>query len=147
MSARNNVNYLMVTGLLFTLASCGGSDGGSSKKRQEVNTICEDVNCLSSVNWKIMLPGRSFPDKSRIDINGTTVLNECVSKQKYMIDRSTDPQSLTLENYYVPKRGELKIDVIDMGYDCDSYSTFISSDKLNFEFVKGAAYSEIQITL
>lgn len=146
MSYRKNLTNIMFIGLCLTLASCGNDNKKSSSKK-ELNTICEDVNCLSSVNWKIMLPGRSFPDKSRVDINGTTVLNECVSKQKYMIDRSTEPQSMVLENYYVPKRGELKIDVIDMGPDCGSYSTFISNDKVNFEFVKDALYSEIQINL
>ncbi len=146
MSYRKSLTNIMFIGLCFTLASCG-NDNKKSSSTKELNTICEDVNCLSSVNWKIMLPGRSFPDKSRVDINGTTILNECVSKQKYMIDRSSEPQSLVLENYYVPKRGELKIDVIDMGPDCGSYSTFISNDKVNFEFVKDSVYSEIQINL
>ncbi|MCM2348763.1 MAG: hypothetical protein NDI69_02000 [Bacteriovoracaceae bacterium] len=146
MSFRTNFNYVMITGLLFTLASCG-NDSKKSRSRQELNTICEGISCLSSVNWKIMLPGRSFPEKSRVDINGTTVLNECVSKQRYMIDRSTDPESLTLENYFVPKKGDLKIDVIDMGPDCSSSSTFISNDRVHFDYVKGVTYSEIQINL
>lgn len=147
MSFRISFNLVMITGLLLTLASCGNDSKKSSTAKAPLSTLCEDVDCLSSVNWKIMLPGRSFPEKSRVDINGTTVLNECVAKQKYMIERSVEPQFLMLENYYIPKRGELKIDVIDMGADCESYSTFISNDKVHFEFVKGASSSEIQISL
>ncbi len=129
--------------LLLTLASCGNNDKSSKKQGPET---CSDIDCLSSVNWKINLQGRTFPDKSRVDINGTTVVNECVSKQKFAIDRSTEPQSITLENYYVPKRGELKIDVIDLGH-CDSESTFISDDKVNFDVVKGVTSNEILINL
>lgn len=120
--------------MLLTLVSCG-SDNKSSGS-QEQNAVCE--NCITSANWKILLPGRSFPDKSRVDINGTTVLNECVSKQKYMINRSSDPQELYLDNFYVPKRGELKINIVDLGSDCDSESTFFENSNVEFEETKGA---------
>jgi|GEM_PF-1472111 len=146
MSFRKNLNLIMLSGLVV-LASCGNKDDKKSSATQELNTICEDISCVSSVDWKIMLPGRSFPDKARLDINGTTVLNECVSKQNYFIDRMTEPQSITLDGYYVPKKGELKIDVIDLGSDCSSYSKFISNDKVPFTFIKGVDNSEIHILL
>lgn len=143
MSTRKNLTMIVAGSLLLSLASCGNNDKSSKKQGPET---CSDIDCLSSVNWKINLQGRTFPDKSRVDINGTTVVNECVSKQKFAIDRSTEPQSITLENYYVPKRGELKIDVIDLGH-CDSESTFISDDKVNFDVVKGVTSNEILINL
>lgn len=144
MSTSKHFKVLLAGSLLLTLVSCGKDD--SSKSRSKVQS-CEDVDCLTSVNWKIVLQGKSFPDKSRVDINGTTILNECVSKQKYAIDRSTQPESLYLENYAVPKRGDLKIDVIDMGLDCASESTFISNDKVDFEVSKTAGQTEILISL
>lgn len=144
MSTSKHFKVLLAGSLLLTLVSCGSED--NSKSRSKVPT-CEDINCLTSVNWKIVLQGKSFPEKSRVDINGTTVLNECVSKQKYAIDRTADPETLYLENYEVPKRGDLKIDVVDMGSDCDSESTFISNDKVEFEVTKTAGVSEVLISL
>lgn len=150
MSFRKNLNLFMLIGLV-ALASCGKKDHkkSSSKPRQELelNTICEDISCVSSVDWKILLPGRSFPDKTRLDINGTTILNECISKQSNFIDRTSEPQTVTLEGHYVPKKGELKIDVIDLGSDCSSFSKFISNDNVPFTFIKGANTSEIHILL
>lgn len=137
-------NLLPLT-LLLAFVSCG-SDNKSSSSAQD-NSICSEVDCLSSINWKIQLQGRAFPDKARVDVNGTTVLNECVSKQKYSIDRSAEPQNLMLENFYVPKRGEVKINVVDLGSDCDSESSFIANDNVDFEVNKGVAGSEILINL
>jgi hypothetical protein len=145
MSTSKNLQILLAGSLLLTLASCGNESKSNSGR--QMNPICSEINCLSSVNWKIVLPGRSFPDKARVDVNGTTVVNECVSKQKYLIDRSADPQMLYLDNYTVPTKGDLKIDVIDMGSDCDFESTFISNDKVDFEVSKSSGLTEILITL
>lgn len=145
MDIRKNLGMVLASGLLLTLASCGGN-GKSSRVSTQADPVCEDVSCLSSVNWKIILNGKVFPDKSRVDINGTTVLNECVSKQKYSIDRYSVPQILALDNYIIPKRGDLKIQVMDLGR-CDSESTFISDDNVNFELVKGVDVSEVVIHL
>lgn len=145
MDIRKKISVVLASGLLFTLASCGGNSK-SSRVSTQVDPVCEDVSCLSSVNWKIILNGKVFPDKSRVDINGTTVLNECVSKQKYMIDRYSVPQFLSMDNYIVPKRGDLKIQIMDLGH-CDSESTFISDDNVNFELVKGVDVSEVVIHL
>lgn len=144
MSARKNLNLLIAGSLLLTLVSCGEK---SSSHKKQAETCGDGISCLSSINWKIQLQGKSFPDKARVDINGTTVLNECVSKQKYSIDRSAEPQNLYLENFYVPKRGELKINVIDLGHDCASESTLISDDNVEFEVTKATDVSEILINL
>jgi len=144
MGLRNNLSFLITGTLLLTLASCGNDKKSSS--RQEVNPVCSEIDCLSTVNWKIQLQGRAFPDKARVDINGTTVLNECVSKQKYSIDRYTEPQSIYLDNFYVPKKGELKINVVDLGR-CDSETSFIFDPDVNFDVVKFGSSNEIHINL
>lgn len=145
MSARKKLSFLLAGSLLLSLASCGNHDSKSSSSPKA--ETCGEVDCLSSVNWKILLQGKTFPDKARVDINGTTILNECVSKQKYAIDRHAEPQQLLLENFYVPKRGEVKINVVDLGRDCHSESSFIQDDNVEFEVTKDAGVSEIVINL
>jgi hypothetical protein len=130
---------------LFLLVACG--DKNKSKSQNEINAACTEIDCLSSVNWKILLRGQSFPEKVRLDVNGTTVLNECVSKQKYYIDRSSDPEMLLLENYYIPKRGQLKIELYDLRGDCGSEEKIISNDDVSFELDKFSNDSEIVINL
>ncbi len=145
MDFRKSISIVMMSGLLFTLASCGNKD--KSKSTPQADSLCAEIDCLSAINWKIQLQGKSFPDKSRVDINGTTVLNECVSKQKYSINRDASPQILYLENFYIPKRGDLKINVIDMGPDCHTESSFLTDDNVEFELTKDLGISEIVINL
>lgn len=145
MESRKILNRVVVSTLLLSLVSCGNEE--KSKSGQQLNQGCAEMDCLSSINWKIQLHGKSFPEKSRIDINGTTVLNECVSKQKYMINRESSPQSLYLESFYIPKRGDLNIDVVDMGTDCHSESSFISDKNVEFELTKEMEVSELVINL
>ena len=78
--------------VLLTLVSCGENKKNSS--RNEINPICTE-NCSNTMDWKISLPGRSFPVKSRVVINDAVVLDECLHKQKYAIDRQSSPESLT----------------------------------------------------
>lgn len=133
--------------LMIILTSCGGKKNNSNAIKQEVNPVCSDMNCLTSANWKIFIPGKSFPFKTRVDINGSTVLNECVSKQKYSIDRIADPEVLVLENYFVPKRGSLKIDIVDLGYDCENETPFITNNNVDFEFTKNGNLAELIVNL
>ncbi len=94
-----------------------------------------------------MLQGKAFPDKTRVEINGVTVLNECLSKQKYSINRSAEPQNIFLDNFYVPKKGEIKINVFDLGLDCLSESSLIADENVQFEVTKTDNSSEIEIIL
>lgn len=123
--------FFSLCSLVFLTVSC--SEKSSPSSSQEVNSICAGVDCLTSANWKIYLPGREFPNKSRVEINGASVLNECIPKQKYVIDRGADPQRIDINNYYVPKIGELKIDIIDLGADCDSETMFLSNSNVIFD--------------
>ncbi len=145
MGTSKTLNLVVMGSLLFGAMSCGNES--KSKSRRTVNPVCSGVGCLSSINWKLLLEGRSFPSKSRIDINGTTILNECVSKQKYFIDRSTAPEALVLPDFTMPKRGELAIDIIDMGDDCAQESVFFSDDNVEFEFTKSGDANEVLIVL
>lgn len=146
MSFKKSSQLLVASSLLLTLVSCG-SDNGSSSPRREVNPICSEVDCMSTIDWKIQLQGRAFPDKTRVDINGETVLNECVSKQKYAIDRSGETEVLRLENFYVPQRGALKMEIIDLGADCGSYTSVLANEDVDFEVQKTSGRSEIHINL
>lgn len=120
------------------------SENNSKKKSQ---LTCSDIDCLSSIDWKIMLQGQSFPEVARVDINGVTVINECFTKQKYMIDRSAVPEVLNLENFSIPARGQLKVEVFNMGSDCSFEEVLISNDDVEFEVTKNEDKSVVQVVL
>ena len=130
---------------LFGLISCGPDSVSRSSK--EANPVCSEIDCLSTATWKMTLQGRSFPDKTKLVINNETILNECLMKQKYSVDRSTSPESIKLESFFIPKRGELSIAIFDMGSDCTQDSEFISEKDVQFDAVKTAEGQEILINI
>ena len=144
MKTRKKLGPFVLGSVLLTLASCGGD--GKKSDRSIYGAVCSEISCLSSVNWKIVMQGRNFPEKSRIDINGATVIDECIPKQKFVIDRLPDPQSIYLENYYIPKVGELKIAVIDLG-QCDTETSYLSDENVNFEVMNKDDSMEVFISL
>lgn len=129
----------------FSLQSCGKKT--ESKSYKVTDSVCSTLDCLSTADWNISLPGRSFPEKTRVEINGTSVINECISKQRYSINRSSEIQSLYLDNYLVPKKGELKIEIFDLGRNCDSESLFSADNDVEFEFSKTKDLALISISL
>lgn len=147
MNVRKNLTLLAVSSLILTLASCGNDSKSSRKQAPEVNPICDSINCMSSINWKIVLQGQVFPENTRVDINGETVLDECMGKQQYQINRSAAPMSLTLDNFYVPRSGAANIKVIDQGWDCRQEITFLSVENAQFEVVKSSGMREILFNL
>jgi hypothetical protein len=144
MTRKKVLSIIFTLSFLGSLASCGNNHHATSDSSL---STCDEVSCLSSVNWKILLPGRSFPEKTRIDINGSTILNECVSKQKYAVDRTKEPEMLYLDNFFVPTPFELKIDVFDLGHDCQNESLVLANDKVDFEVSKVLGVTEIIISL
>lgn len=145
MSLKNCSFLIFGSLLIISLIGCGNKT--KSRSQSEVNPVCSEIDCLSSINWKILLRGQSFPEKTRLDVNGTTLLNECVSKQKYVIDRTSDPEILLLENFYIPKKGELKIDLFDLGSDCGAETKILSNEDVSFSVEKSSGRSEIVILL
>jgi hypothetical protein len=141
---RNLMVCLMVLSTL-SLMSCGHEKSSQSSK--EINTVCEEMDCLSKVNWKILLQGKSFPAKSRIMINNETVINECFFKQKYSIDRSTNPESIVLENFQMPTKDRVSFSIYDMGEDCSQNIEFLVSDDIPFETSKTTSGIEVLINL
>jgi hypothetical protein len=148
MSIRKNLTLLSLSTLMLVFSACSNEKNKSSHAQlNEVRSTCEGLECLSSVNWKISLQGHMFPSKSRVEINGNTVLDECLSKQESRIDREAAPQNLVIENYLVPKQGEVKIEIFDQGWDCSQNLSFISKENVEFVFVKGSLANEIEINL
>lgn len=132
---------------LFALMSCGADGDSKSSKRQAQND-CETLSCLSSVNWKVFLQGRSFPSKSRVEINDQIVLDECLTKNQFEIDRTGEPQSLTLTSYQVPT-DEVKISISDLGScEREAETSFLSQENVPFDLVKsGEGVFEVLINL
>jgi hypothetical protein len=146
MSNFNIFKVITLFCLVLSLASCGKSTS-SSKKASEKNPVCAGIDCLSSIDWTIYLNGQDFPDRARIDVNGVTVLDECLGKQHYKISRFAKPQYLKLEDFRIPKRGEVRIHIVDQGYDCGIEKTVVFKENVSFEIVKNNLGSEIVINL
>lgn len=138
---------MMASTLLLSLVSCGNKKSNSKTSGSVVNTVCDNINCMSSIDWKIFLQGQVFPKKSRLEINGETVLDECLSKQQYRIDRESAPQSITLGGFIVPKQGQVRLRIVDQGWDCSDERTFIQKENVPFEVVKTITGREIVINL
>lgn len=149
MSARISLKIATLATLLALGTACGDKNSSSSAnvRKPQQNAVCEGIDCLNSITWKLVLQGNVFPEKTRVEINDNTVLDECHSKQQYSIDRASAPQSLTLENYVVPRRGHVKIHIVDQGHDCTSEHTFYSKKDVDFEVVKSALGQQVLINL
>src|SRR5690554_2042047 len=123
------MSLLSLTAALLLTVSCGGKDSSSSsspkqKKGVELNTVCDRLECLSTVDWRLILQGQNFPEKTKLIIDNETVLDECLGKQQYSVNRSTAPMSIRLDNYKVP-RGPINIKIVDQGWDCRQHTTFL----------------------
>ncbi len=138
------VNAALSLGLLFTLASCGGDSNGSSSRKPAIDQL------VTSADWKILLEGRSFPNKAMVAVNGEVVVNECADKQTYFINRESNPQVLPMANYLVPTGTTVKVAVTDMGDDCSSDgddSDFVPAADMDFEMTKDGAHAEVTVRL
>ncbi len=131
------MNVVASGALLLTLVSCGDHSSSSSNRRPAVDQL------ITSANWKILLEGKSFPDKTMITVNDEVVVNECADKQTYFIDRESNPQSLSMNDYKVPSSSAVKIEVTD----CDADTAFLPAAEVPFELSKNGNHAEIIIHL
>jgi len=152
MKASQKFFLMMLVCCIFTIGACSNEKKSSTSLRPKTqdsqkDPVCVGFKCLSSIDWKILLYGKNFPDKVRMDINGVTVLDECLGKQQYSIDRFSTPQSLFLEDYFVPRSEKIKIHVLDLGLDCSTEESFIYDEEVAFDVTKGDLGQELIITL
>ncbi|MGE3610619.1 MAG: hypothetical protein AB7I27_13595 [Bacteriovoracaceae bacterium] len=136
---------LIITSFL-TLMSCGDNHKKSHLKAPQV----ESDAIISNINWKIQFPGKHLPDNLLLEINGNTLLDECSggkSKSMVKVDRFSNPMEMKIDNYFMPKRGDLKIEVKDLGIDCSSETSFIKNDDVQFSILKDLNSSELLIEL
>lgn len=147
------MNFKMVTlfAILVVTSACSKDNNKSAAAAPtpdaQTAPKCTGLECMESVNWKLLLQGQMFPVKTRVEINGATVLDECLGKQQFEIDRDAAPQSLTLEKYLVPKIGQVKIHMFDMGHDCSTETSFYSNENAKFDIVKTATVAEVVFNL
>ncbi|MES2525655.1 MAG: hypothetical protein V4598_01155 [Bdellovibrionota bacterium] len=135
------LNAALSAGLLFSLVSCGGDSNGSSKRGPAVDQL------VTSADWKILLEGRSFPNKAMVTVNDEVVVNECADKQTFFINRESNPQTLPMANYLVPTADSVKIEITDMGENCDAESSFFSGTDVPYEMTKDGAHAEVIVRL
>jgi hypothetical protein len=138
--------WLLLAFFSLSLVSCGDNNESSSKVSSKT---CEELNCLSSISWKIIASGFDFPQKARLSLDGETLLDECETKQKYSITRDAQPQFLNLEQFHIPQKENMKIEIFDKGEDCSMDEKVYSHEKLSYEWQKNArdSISEIIISL
>ncbi|MFA5582853.1 MAG: hypothetical protein WDA09_01460 [Bacteriovoracaceae bacterium] len=136
MSKRNSLSLLSLSVLLMMVA-CGSDSSSSSKEKKgvELNTVCDRLDCLTSVDWKLVLQGQNFPEKTKLIIDNETVLDECLGKQQYSVNRSTAPMTISLEYFKVPQ-GPINIKIVDQGWDCRSHTTFLDKRGVSYELEK-----------
>lgn len=137
---------LLISSSLLILASCGENDKSSSHTAQ----LVQKDPVITNINWKINFPGKHLPDNLLLEVNGSTLLDECSggkAKSIVKVDRGSSPMSLSIPNYYMPKRGELAIEVKDLGVDCGSETEFVKNENVEFEVLKNLIESELVINL
>lgn len=134
-------NVVISAALLLTVVSCGDKSS-SSKRAPSVDPL------VTSADWKIILEGKSFPANAMVAVDDEIVVNECADKQSYFINREMEPQQLPLQNYKVPLKATVKIEVTDMG-DCSgrSESSFLSNSETHYEMTKDGAHADIVVRL
>jgi hypothetical protein len=149
MNFQKSLKVTAICTVLVVAFGCGNDKKHSSKSSRQAQDCSsnDNISCLSTVDWKISLLGKSFPSKARVEINGETVLNECVSKQQFKINRSAEPQFLAIPNYVVPAEGKVKIVISDMGADCATETEMIKENNAHFEVVKVAEKKEVHFNL
>lgn len=136
------LNTVVSAGLLLSIVACGGNDSGSSKRKPAIDQL------ITSADWKIVLEGRSFPNKAMVFVNDEVVVNECADKQSYFIDDET--QSITMKGYKVPAGKTVKIEIADHGDDCTTDSddsTFLPATDKDYELTKNGAHAEVLVRL
>lgn len=136
MSKKTSLSLLSLSALLLTVA-CGSDSSSSSKEKKgvELNTVCDRLECLTSVDWKLVLQGQNFPEKTKLIIDNETVLDECLGKQQYSVNRASAPMSISLEYFKVPQ-GPINIKIIDQGWDCRSHTTVLDKRGVSYALEK-----------
>lgn len=138
------LNVVTSTALLLSVVSCGDHSSGSKSRTPAIDQL------ITSADWKIVLEGRSFPNKALVAVNEEVVVNECADKQSYFINREANPQVLPMSNYLVPTKETVRIEVVDLGEDCTSEeddSSFLPATEKDFELTKNGAHAEVLVRL
>jgi hypothetical protein len=137
------LNVVATAGLLLSIVSCGEHNKSSSHRAPAVDPL------ITNADWKILLEGRSFPNKAMVVIDDQIVVNECSNKQSYFIDRDSNPQSLTMKNFLVPTTATVKVEVVDLGRSCsdESDDSKFHDGQTHYELTKDGAHAEVLIRL
>ncbi len=136
------LNTVISAGLLLSIVSCGDKSSNSSSREPAIDQL------ITSADWKIVLEGRSFPNKSMVAVNGEVVVNECADKQTYFINHETN--ILPMNGYSVPTKNTVTIEVTDLGEDCGSDaddSSFLPAVEKDYEITKNGAHAEVTVRL
>jgi hypothetical protein len=137
------LNVVTSGALLLSIVSCGDHSSSHSRK-PAVDQL------ITSADWKIILEGRSFPNKAMVAVDDAIVVNECADKQSYFINREANPQVLPMNGYSAPTGHTVKIAITDLGEDCSSDaddSSFLPETNKDYDMTKDGAHAEVVVRL
>jgi hypothetical protein len=129
----------------FTVTGCGEEKKKVTQK--ELNPICSEADCSLTSTWKIFMSGKSFPVKTRLDMNGVTVLDECAGKQKYHVSRGYQTEMILLEYFYLPLDQKISVELFDRGEHCDELTSVLSLQDVAYEVKKDQGVNAVHIHL
>ncbi len=129
------LNLALASSLLFAVAC--GKDSSSSSKKKAIQPVTKQL-----MDWRISMVGKNYPAKASVDINGTTVANECLDKSPVKVDRSVEPQVLTVK-FDAPTAGKVQIVVSD----CDANVEVVNDKNVQFSIVKTGETKTVVVNL
>lgn len=129
----------------LTMTGCG--DERKKVTQKELNPICSEADCSFTSTWKIFMPGKSFPVKTRLDINGVTVLDECAGKQKYQVSRGQETEMILLDYFYLPLDQKISVELFHRGESCDELTSVLSLQDVAYELKNDLGQNVVHIHL
>jgi len=140
--------FMFLTLFLMTFLTLTGC--GEEKKKvtqKELNPICSEADCSLTSTWKIFMTGKSFPVKTRLDMNGVTVLDECAGKQKYHVSRGQETEMILLDYFYLPLDQKISVDLFHRGESCDELTPVLSLQDVSYEVKNDLGQNVVHIHL
>ncbi|HXH29378.1 MAG TPA: hypothetical protein VNJ01_01075 [Bacteriovoracaceae bacterium] len=133
------LHLALASTLLFAAVGCGNN----KKSKKAIGNKTTQPVVESTIDWRITLNTGTFPARSRVEVNGSDVTDECLEKSPKLIDRSAMPEVLTIPAYFMPKAGALSINV----YNCVDNSLFLTDANVDFTVSKVGTANVLEIKL
>jgi hypothetical protein len=133
--------------LIVFLSMTGCGEEKKKVTQKELNPICSEEDCSLNSTWKIFMSGKAFPVKTRLDMNGVTVLDECAGKQKYHVTRGPEGEMILLDHFYLDLDQKIGLEIFERGETCDELTSVLSLQDVAHEVKKDQGKNVVHIHL